>query len=172
MLATLPPTSLPDHGKVPLILLTGGFRTRPAMAAALTSTGDQAQASDLIGLARPAAAAPGLPRTLLDPKVASTLARAPEYQVTTPWWFACLPLIGGLPLFLPGVSSLFHMLLMAQVGRGQRPTFEKGFGELMWVVWGMAVVKWVGRWARRWSELLLGLLLMVMWVLLLRGGYV
>lgn len=66
--------------EVPL-MLTGGFRTRRGMVAAM-----QNNSCDLIGLARPAVLAPSLPKTIiLNEEVSDEDAQLPFKSITAPW---------------------------------------------------------------------------------------
>lgn len=65
---------------VPL-MVTGGFRTRKGMEAAL-----EGGACDLIGLGRPAVLNPSLPNSLLlNPEVSDADARVYTRSIPTPW---------------------------------------------------------------------------------------
>lgn len=156
LLQSLSTSSLPSSP--PLILLTGGFRTRPSMAAALSpssSSPSAPPATDLIGLGRPACSAPRLPLLVLDPATPTHLARAPLYSHKAPRFLTWLP----VPLWMPGWSTIFHTLLLAQISRGEKPRWEMGLGEGLWSVWGVQL--W--RWARGWvAGLLLALVVGVM----------
>ncbi|GAA5907114.1 hypothetical protein JCM5296_003460 [Sporobolomyces johnsonii] len=111
LLSTLPPSTLPSPP--PLILLTGGFRTRLGMSRAV-HTSSKSPTADLIGLGRPAAADPHLPRKLLNPDLPGALAKAPEYDslsgVRALKW-----LLGSIAIFGPGLDVLYHTLLMRQI---------------------------------------------------------
>lgn len=73
-----------------VIMVTGGFRTRVGMAAAV-----QTGACDLIGVARPTAIEPGLPRDkMLNPKVSDEEAVVLETKMGRGSWIAKLPIIG------------------------------------------------------------------------------
>lgn len=122
LLASLP---LPSATPPPLILVTGGFRTRTGMSLAVSSS-----SADLIGLGRPACADPHLPLKLLDPLLPSSEARAPKYGIKAPVW---LPFF--LPLYLPGISTLFHVFLLTQVARGEKPDWQMSFVSGLWRVW-------------------------------------
>lgn len=81
------------------LMLTGGFRTRSAMEAALASG-----AIDMAGLARPLCLDPDLPRKLLD-----GLERCPEFQLQ-----GFGPLTGYLNL-------AWHAQQIRRMGRGRNP---------------------------------------------------
>ncbi|ORY92927.1 hypothetical protein BCR35DRAFT_274072 [Leucosporidium creatinivorum] len=139
LLSSIPSYSL--QSPAPLILLTGGFRTRPSMASALSpssSSPPTPPATDLIGLGRPACSSPHLPLLLLDPSTPTHLARAPLYRHKVPKWLTWLP----LPLWMPGWSTIFHTLLLAQISRGESPRWEMGLGEGLWSVWGVQLWRW------------------------------
>jgi 2,4-dienoyl-CoA reductase-like NADH-dependent reductase (Old Yellow Enzyme family) len=66
--------------EVPL-MLTGGFRTRRGMVAAM-----QDNSCDLIGLARPAVLAPSLPKSIiLNEEISDEDAKLPFKSITAPW---------------------------------------------------------------------------------------
>ncbi|KAK4047695.1 hypothetical protein OIV83_005203 [Microbotryomycetes sp. JL201] len=120
----------------PVIMVTGGFRTRSGMADALHSS-----STDLIGLGRPAAADPLLPLTLLDESVPTHLARAPKYSHKSGWIrYIPIPLVG------PGISTIFHTLLLAQISRGQKPNVHMTFLSGLWNVWILEGIKALGWW--------------------------
>lgn len=122
LLSSLPFTSLPSPA--PVIMVTGGFRTRSGMAQAVLSS-----AADIVGIGRPACADPALPKTLLDPLVEG--ARAPKYLVKAgPLKY--LPLAG---LVLPGISTIFHTMLLAQVAKGEKPDTGMTVLQGAWRVW-------------------------------------
>ncbi|KAM0787786.1 hypothetical protein ACM66B_003840 [Microbotryomycetes sp. NB124-2] len=120
----------------PVIMVTGGFRTRQGMSDAL-----QSSSTDLIGLGRPAAADPLLPLTLLDESVPTNLARAPKYSHKSGWIrYIPIPLVG------PGISTIFHTLLLAQISRGQKPDVHMTFLSGVWKVWILEGIKTLGWW--------------------------
>ncbi|KAI5476723.1 hypothetical protein MNV49_007313 [Pseudohyphozyma bogoriensis] len=124
MLHSLPPSSLPTPP--PLILITGGLRTRNAMAETVSSS-----SADLVGLGRPACADPRLPLKLLDGQLGSEEARAPKYTIKG----AEVMKLVKFELFLPGVSTLFHTMLLTQISRGEKPDVAMNFLEGVWRVW-------------------------------------
>ncbi|GAA5908252.1 hypothetical protein JCM6882_006783 [Rhodosporidiobolus microsporus] len=117
VLSTLPPSTLPSP--VPLILLTGGLRTRLGMVRAVHSPTKSPPTADLIGLARPAAADPFLPRRLLSPTVPAAEARAPVYDALSGVrWLRAL--FGWITLAGPGLDILWHVLVMRQIALRRR----------------------------------------------------
>ncbi|GAA5842558.1 hypothetical protein JCM11251_004903 [Rhodosporidiobolus azoricus] len=112
VLSTLPPSTLPSSP--PLILLTGGLRTRQGMVRALHSPTKSPPTADLIGLGRPSAADPFLPHRLLSPTVPAKEARAPVYDSL--WgvrWMRWL--FGWVAIAGPGLDILWHVLMMRQI---------------------------------------------------------
>ncbi|GAA5861627.1 hypothetical protein JCM3774_002651 [Rhodotorula dairenensis] len=112
VISTLPASTLPSPP--PLILLTGGLRTRSGIAGVLSSPTKTPPTADLVGLGRPAAADPFLPLRLTNPSVPSRVARAPEYDSlagvrTVRWLFGWLSIAG------PGLDVMYHTMLMRQI---------------------------------------------------------
>ena len=122
LLQSLPSTSIPTP--TPTIMVTGGFRTRAGMAEAVMSS-----ATDLVGVGRPACADPALPRSLLDANVSE--ARSPEYSIKGSALLRLLP----LPVLLPGVATIFHTMLLAQIARREKPDYGMNILEGAWRVW-------------------------------------
>jgi 2,4-dienoyl-CoA reductase-like NADH-dependent reductase (Old Yellow Enzyme family) len=85
------------------LMVTGGFRTRRGMEAALTSN-----ACDLVGIARPAAVVPHLPKDLiLNYDVSDEEAQINLARVKVPWLAKMIPL--NVRLVGIGVESVsFH----------------------------------------------------------------
>lgn len=89
-----------------VIMVTGGFRSRVGMATAV-----QEGACDLIGVARPTALEPGLPREkMLNPKVSDEDAVVVETRIGRGGsWFKSLPIIGigmeSVSILIPGVKD-------------------------------------------------------------------
>ncbi|GAA5928505.1 uncharacterized protein JCM15063_003896 [Sporobolomyces koalae] len=95
----------------PLVLLTGGLRTRVGMRQALADP-----VADLVGVGRPAAVDPHLAAKILDPKLQDDHATIPSYDpsqgtLVLRWLFA------GLTLFGPSLDVLYHNLLMHDLAR-------------------------------------------------------
>lgn len=112
VLSTLPASTLPSPA--PLILLTGGLRTRSGIAGVLSSPTKTPATADLVGLGRPAAADPFLPLRLMNASVPSRMARAPEYDSlagvrAVRWVFGWLSIAG------PGLDVVYHTMLMRQI---------------------------------------------------------
>ncbi|KAM0753214.1 FMN-linked oxidoreductase [Meredithblackwellia eburnea MCA 4105] len=122
-LAALPASSLPS-GKRPLIMVTGGLRTRKGMAEAVLSS-----SADLVGIARPACVDPHLPLKILDRDLER--AGAPVYEIRGASVFKKLP----IGLLLPGISTMFHTVLLAKIGQGLMPDHEINFFVGVWQVW-------------------------------------
>lgn len=114
LVQSLPSASLPTPA--PLILVTGGFRTRGGMASALLSS-----ATDLVGIGRPACIDTALPLTIMNPRLSDEEARAPKYKIKGTAFAGYLPLAS---LLLPGVSTLWHTLMMTQIARREKPDVE------------------------------------------------
>ena len=93
------------------VIVTGGFRSRTGMADALRDG-----TIDGIGMARPAALDPMLPRTVLDAAIPDTDARAnaPDWKVPPP-----PPLMPKIPLAGAGWNSLWHSAQMHRTAYGQ-----------------------------------------------------
>jgi 2,4-dienoyl-CoA reductase-like NADH-dependent reductase (Old Yellow Enzyme family) len=72
------------------LMVTGGFRTRAGMAAALNSG-----ACDLIGLGRPAIANPSFPKEILDKDVPEEKAQLFLNDVRRPWLAKYVPALGA-----------------------------------------------------------------------------
>lgn len=149
LLSTLPPSTLPSPA--PLILLTGGLRTRAGISRALSTSSKSPPAADLVGLARPAAADPFLPQTLLSPSVPSSAARAPAYDpLHGVRWLRTL--FRWVAVAGPGLDVLWHTMALRQVAlrrvaqrnRGVREVQRAGAGEYeLRGFWGMAWSVWV-----------------------------
>jgi hypothetical protein len=125
LLSNMAESSLPTT--VPKIMVTGGFRTRSGMAAAVSSG-----STSMIGLGRPACADPHLPLKLLDPKATDpAVTRAPVYTIRGTKVMRYLP----LALILPGVQTLWHAMLIAQVSEGKQPDLRMSLMGGVWKVW-------------------------------------
>lgn len=105
MLLSLPKSA---HA-IPAIMVTGGFRTRTAMAAALESS-----STDFVGVGRPACVDPALPIKLLDVKLSAAEARSPIYSVRGAGLLKMIPL-GAMSA---GAGTIWHSLVLAIVARG------------------------------------------------------
>ncbi|GAA5935721.1 hypothetical protein JCM10213_003671 [Rhodosporidiobolus nylandii] len=117
LVSTLPPSTLPSPA--PLILLTGGLRTRLGMVRALYSPSKSPASADLVGLARPAAADPLLPRRLLSPAVPAAEARAPTYDsLSGVRWLRFL--FGWVAVAGPGLDVLWHTMALRQIALRRR----------------------------------------------------
>lgn len=108
----------------PLILLTGGFRTRTGMHQALTTP-----VADLIGVGRPAAADPYFARKLLDTSVRDDEAKLPNYDPSEGttilrWFFKWLTLFG------PSLDVFYHNLLMHSIAFGKDPALGENGNKL------------------------------------------
>ncbi|CDR44782.1 hypothetical protein NBRC10512_005880 [Rhodotorula toruloides] len=112
LLSTLPPSSLPSPA--PLVLLTGGLRSRAGIARALSSSTKSPPAADLVGLGRPAAADPFLPHKLLRKTVPGDMARPPSYDsLAGVRWIRFL--FGWLAVAGPGLDVFYHTMLLRQI---------------------------------------------------------
>lgn len=114
----------------PLIMCTGGFRSRNGIEHALREDG-----IDLIGIGRPAAADPEWLERMLDipdgesyPKGKKDLQSCITYQVSGGMWLKKLiplKLVGG------GLATLWHELQMARIGRGKGTRADWSFERLL-----------------------------------------
>lgn len=96
-----------------ILMVTGGFRSREGMLAALESN-----ACDLVGIGRPAAVLPHWPKdVLLNENVKDSEAKI-ELNLVKPGWLA-----SKIPLKLIGlgVDSLYYAQQIQALGRGQEP---------------------------------------------------
>ncbi|GAA5848100.1 hypothetical protein JCM9279_007453 [Rhodotorula babjevae] len=145
LLSTLPPSTLPSPA--PLILLTGGFRTRTGIARALSSSSKQPPAADLAGLARPAAADPFLPLSLLSPSVPSSAARAPTYDsLYGVQWLRAL--LGWVAVAGPGLDVLWHTMALRQVALGRVAERKRGVEQVQRM--GAGAYELCGFWRMAW----------------------
>lgn len=96
-----------------ILMVTGGFRSRQGMKAALESN-----ACDLIGVGRPAAVYPHWPKdVLLNDQVKDEDAKV-ELALVKPGWLASkIP----LKLLAMGVDSLHYATQIQKMGQGQTP---------------------------------------------------
>ncbi|SCV71216.1 BQ2448_2804 [Microbotryum intermedium] len=129
LLLTFPKGSLPTPA--PIVLLTGGLRTREGMAEAVLSN-----STDLVGLGRPACADPLLPLKLLDSRLTTQEARAPSYG-SKHTGFGWIP----FQMMGPGISTLFHTMLLQQMADGNSPDYRMSFGKGVWTVWLLPVLR-------------------------------
>ncbi|GAA5909848.1 uncharacterized protein JCM6883_003114 [Sporobolomyces salmoneus] len=102
----------------PLVLLTGGFRTRSGMRQAL-----ETPVSDLIGIGRPAAVDPHFANKILDTTIPDHEAKLPKYDPSEGttilrWFFRWMTLFG------PSLDVFYHNLLMHSIAFGQEPSGE------------------------------------------------
>lgn len=100
---------------IPLITLTGGFKSRVGMHQALSSP-----VADLIGIGRPSAVDPQFARKLLDTTITDSEAKLPEYDtsqgtVLLRWIFSWMTLFG------PSLDVFYHNLLMHSIAFGREP---------------------------------------------------
>lgn len=105
----------------PLIMCTGGFRSKQGMLAAVRQDG-----IDLIGLARASAVEPLLAQRLLES--AAIDAACPPYQVTGGEWLQMLipsPLVGA------SVTTLWHQMQMLRTARGEMAQLGFSFERLL-----------------------------------------
>lgn len=124
ILESIPPESLPTPK--PIVMVTGGFRTRIGMADAISSG-----CTDVVGLGRPICADVELGNKLLDPSIPDSKACAPVYKIKTSFLTKLLPLriIGA------GLETLYHTVLIAQIAKmGQADTRVSLLGGI-WSVW-------------------------------------
>ncbi|KAG4430479.1 hypothetical protein IFR05_014041 [Cadophora sp. M221] len=96
-----------------VLMVTGGFRTRLGMEAALESGG-----CDLVGLARPAAVLPKLPKEIiLNEKVSDEDARVVLAPVKVPGWLKLIP-INALGA---GFQSQYYASQIKRIAKGLLP---------------------------------------------------
>ncbi|KAH7370469.1 NADH:flavin oxidoreductase/NADH oxidase-like protein [Rhexocercosporidium sp. MPI-PUGE-AT-0058] len=96
-----------------VLMVTGGFRTRLGMEAALMTGG-----CDLIGIARPAAVLPKLPKEIiLNEKVLDEDARVILAPVPVPGWVKWIPInsLGG------GIQSAYYASQIQRMAKGLLP---------------------------------------------------
>ena len=145
LLSTLPPSTLPSPA--PLILLTGGLRTRTGIARALSTSTKQPAAADLAGLARPAAADPFLPLSLLSSSVPSSAARAPAYDsLYGVRWLRAL--LGWVAVAGPGLDVLWHTMALRQVALRRAAERKRGVEQVQRV--GAGDYELCGFWRMAW----------------------
>jgi 2,4-dienoyl-CoA reductase-like NADH-dependent reductase (Old Yellow Enzyme family) len=100
-----------------VLMVTGGFRTRRGMEDAL-----QSGACDLIGIARPAAVLPKLPKEIiLNTKIPDAEATVALARVKNPLWMDYFPLkqVGA------GYQTEFYAGQIQRMGEGLRPIYTK-----------------------------------------------
>jgi 2,4-dienoyl-CoA reductase-like NADH-dependent reductase (Old Yellow Enzyme family) len=100
-----------------VLMVTGGFRTRRGMEDAL-----QSGACDLIGIARPAAVLPKLPKEIiLNAKIPDAEATVALARVKNPLWMEFFPLkqVGA------GYQTVFYAGQIQRMGEGLRPIYTK-----------------------------------------------
>lgn len=121
-----------ENATVPLIMCTGGFRSRAGIERAIKEDG-----IDLIGIGRPAAADPQWIERLLQPSAynekESHVSREDrdkcvEYKVNGGRWLqklVPLKIVGG------GMMTLWHELQMSRMARGQERRVKWSFERLL-----------------------------------------
>jgi 2,4-dienoyl-CoA reductase-like NADH-dependent reductase (Old Yellow Enzyme family) len=100
-----------------VLMVTGGFRTRRGMEDVL-----QSGACDLIGIARPAAVLPKLPKEIiLNTKIPDAEATVALARVKNPLWMDYFPLkqVGA------GYQTVFYAGQIQRMGEGLRPIYTK-----------------------------------------------
>lgn len=122
LLSSLDATTLPSPP--PAILVTGGFRTRSTMAASLLDS-----ATDLVGIGRPACADPYLPLTLLNSGIDK--ARSEPYAIKGTALLKHLP----IGIIGPGLSTVFHTILLGMIAKGEKPDVRISIWEGAWRLW-------------------------------------
>lgn len=96
-----------------ILMVTGGFRTRSGMEAALESG-----ACDLIGIARPAAVIPRLPKeVILNKQIKDEDASVKLKALDVPGWVNWLPIksVGA------GMQSSYYGAQIRRIGKGLKP---------------------------------------------------
>lgn len=100
-----------------VLMVTGGFRTRLGMRAALESN-----ACDLIGIGRPAAVLPGLPKDIiLNPAVPDEAASVAMQRVPEPWLVRFIVHGLGLKMVGAGWQSMYYGSQIQRMGKGELP---------------------------------------------------
>lgn len=100
-----------------VLMVTGGFRTRLGMQAALESN-----ACDLIGIARPAAVLPRLPKEIiLNPAVPDADASVAMQRVPEPWLVRFIVRGLGLRMVGAGWQSIYYASQIQRMGKGEVP---------------------------------------------------
>ncbi|KAF2739351.1 NADH:flavin oxidoreductase/NADH oxidase-like protein [Polyplosphaeria fusca] len=96
-----------------ILMVTGGFRSRKGMQAALDS-----KACDLVGLGRPAAAFPHLPTDVLLNKVVEDKDAVADLSVVKPGWF-----VRRIPIKAVHVSMdvMYYVTQIQKMGQGKKP---------------------------------------------------
>lgn len=105
--------TLREHFPSLILMVTGGFRTRVGMEDALKSG-----ACDIIGIARPAAVIPGLPReVILNEEVGDEDASVRLRPLVMPGWVKWVPIrsVGA------GAQSNYYAGQIQRMGKGLRP---------------------------------------------------
>ncbi|KEI40337.1 uncharacterized protein L969DRAFT_620986 [Mixia osmundae IAM 14324] len=112
----------PAHARLPMrIMVTGGFRTRPAIAGAIEDG-----ACDIVGLGRPACVVPDLPRYMLDASLSDENARAPRYSVRGTFLIKLVP----LNVIGPGINTLWHDLQLFRIAGGKKTVPQRNLVSL------------------------------------------
>lgn len=117
-----------QRGNPPLIVCTGGFRSRAGIQQALEEDG-----IDLVGIGRPAAADPGWIGRLLQKSNSSDVRPSDScinYKVSGGGWLQKLiplKIVGG------GMMTLWHEMQMSRLGRGMDTQAEWSFERLLLV---------------------------------------
>lgn len=101
-----------------VVMVTGGFRTRAGMAAAVTEG-----ACELVGVARPAALIPDVPKSVwLNKELTDDEAVVRPIKIKGSKWLSKIPVIGA------GVQSMWHGQQIQLVAAGKKPDFNLSFG--------------------------------------------
>jgi 2,4-dienoyl-CoA reductase-like NADH-dependent reductase (Old Yellow Enzyme family) len=96
-----------------VLMVTGGFRSREGMKAALESN-----ACDLIGIGRPAAIYPHWPKdVILNEEVKDSEAKA-ELHLVRPGWLASMIPLKTLGM---GIDTMYYRNQIGRMGAGQVP---------------------------------------------------
>jgi len=143
----LDPETLPSPK--PLILLTGGFRTRIGMSKALTGGGssEDQPVADLIGIGRPSAADPHFGLKMLSPAIRDEEAKIPLYCPNEGAFMSILHhLLGWMTLIGPSFDVFYHNMLMHRLawqnpqGAGKKADDEmvKGKSDKLPSFWTLA----------------------------------
>ena len=100
-----------------VLIVSGGFRTRLGMEAALQSGG-----CDLIGIARPAAVLPRLPNEIiLNEDLKDVDASIKLKLIKSPKWFSLLGWLAPLKLIGAGAQTVYYAEQIQKMGRGLKP---------------------------------------------------
>lgn len=97
-----------------VIMVTGGFRSRVGMAAAVTDG-----ACELVGIARPACLIPDVPKSVwLNKDLPDEEAVVKAVKIKGGKWVSKLPIVGV------GMQSLWHGMQIGRIAVGKKPDLD------------------------------------------------